>query len=82
MQVRFLIEHQGHQVGEIGEFVPFYTDDLLNRKIVEPYLEESKKDEEIKKQAAEIADLRKQLKAKKVNAAPIDKQVKTADITK
>jgi len=76
-KVKFLIEWRGSQVGDIEEWLPFITNDLLNRKIVEPYLDESKKDEQIKKQADEIVKLKKNL-AKKVEAATVDKQVKVA----
>lgn len=76
MKVKFLAEWQGSKVGDIGEFVPFITDDLLKRKIVEPYLDESKKDATIKKQAQEIDKLRKQVKD--IKAAPVDKMVKGA----
>ncbi len=78
MKVRFLVPWQGSKVGDIGEFVPFITDDLLRRKIVEPYVDESKKDDKIKKQADEIAKLRKQLKAKQIKAAPKNKMVQSA----
>lgn len=80
MQVKFLKEWQGSSVGDISEFVSFITDDLIARGIVEPYVDESKKDAEIEKQALEIAKLKKQVK--ELKAAPVDKQVKNAVKTK
>jgi len=77
MQVRFLKEWQGSQPGEIGEFVPFLTEDLLSRKIVEPYIDESKKDAEIAELKREMAKLKRQL-AKSIDSAPVDKQLKRA----
>lgn len=76
MKVRFLLEWQGSKVGDIGEFVPFITDDLLERKIVEPYVDESKNDAKIKKQAQEIAKLKRKLK--QVDAAPENKMFEGA----
>ncbi len=77
MEVEFLVPWQGSKVGDIGEFVPFITDDLLKRKIVKPA--STSEQDTIKKQAAEITKLKKQLKAaKQIAAAPIDKQVKSA----
>ena len=75
MKVSFLIDFDGYNVGDVAEFVPFRTDDLLNRKIVKPYNDASEKD-------AEIADLKKQITTlkgqltKQMKAAPVDKQFK------
>jgi len=74
MKVEFLIDYDGYKVGDVAEFVPFRTDDLINRKIVKP---DSDRD-------AEIAELKKQnavLKGKitkQAKAAPVDKQLKSA----
>lgn len=76
MQIKFLHDWQGSRVGDIGEFVPFITEDLIERKIAEPYVDESNKDSKIRKQAAEITKLRRQLKAtKQIDAAPRNKQL-------
>lgn len=78
MEIKFLMDYRGYKKDEVHEFVPFLTDDYLARKLVEPYVEDDKKD-------AEIADLKKQnaiLKGKltkQVNAAPKNKQVPSAD---
>lgn len=74
MQVQFLKEWQGSKVGEIVEFLPFISDDLIARKIAEPYVDESKKDAQIKKLQAEIDEL----KSKQIDAAPLDKRLKGA----
>lgn len=77
MKVEFLIDFDGFKVGDVAEFVPWHTDDLLNRKIVKPYNDTSEKD-------AEIADLKKEnaiLKGKvtkAINAAPRNKQITNA----
>lgn len=77
MKVKFLMDYRGYKKDEVHEFVSFLTDDYIARKLVEPYVEDDKKD-------AEIADLKKQNAAlkgkltKQINAAPIDKQVKGA----
>lgn len=82
MKVRFLQEWQGSSIGEVSEFVPFITDDLLKRGIVEPYTGDSKKDAEIEELKAEIAESKKEnasLKGKLTKAfaaPPVDKQVK------
>jgi len=75
MKVQFLTEWQGSQVGEVAEFAPFMTNDLINRKIVKPYIDESKKDAQIKDLQTEVAGLKRKL-AKEVRSAPVDKQVK------
>ena len=77
MQVEFLVDYDGYKVGDVAEFVPFRTDDLLNRKIVKPYNDNSEKDAEI----AELKKLNAILKGKitkQTKAAPVDKQVKGA----
>lgn len=77
MRVKFVLPWQGSQPGDIGEYASFITDDLIARKIAEPYIENDKRD-------AEIAELKKQnaiLKGrltKQTRAAPVDKQVKGA----
>ncbi|KKM19741.1 hypothetical protein LCGC14_1652530 [marine sediment metagenome] len=78
MKVNFVRDYRGYKKGEVHEFVSFITEDYLSRKLVEPYVENDKKD-------AEIADLKKQnatLKGKltkQINAAPVNKQVTDAD---
>ena len=80
MKVRFLVPWQGSEVGDVGEFVPFITDDLLSRKIVEPYPDEAQ-DRKLKDQAAEIAALKKERNKlkKELKAAPKNKMVEGAD---
>lgn len=77
MEVRFLQDYRGYKEGEVHEFVPFITDDYLNRKLVEPYVEDDKKDAEIVELKKQNAILKGKL-TKQINAAAVDKQVKNA----
>jgi hypothetical protein len=74
MKVKFLLPWQGSSVGDIIELVPFLTDDLINRGIVEPYVDESKQDAKVTKLENEVAELKRKL-AKQIDTAP-NKQVK------
>ncbi len=76
-KVKFRMDYRGYENGSVHEFVDFLAADYIDRKIVEPYVEDDKKD-------ALIADLKKEnaiLKGKitkQVNAAPMNKQVTNA----
>jgi len=80
MQVRFLKPWQGSSIGDVCEFVPFITEDLLSRKIVEPYVKDDKRDAKIEKLAKENASLKRKLK--QIDTAPVDKQLKGAVVKK
>ena len=77
MKVEFLIDYDGYKVGDVAEFVPFRTDDLLNRKLVKPHSDSSEKDAEIAKLKKENAILKGKI-TKQTKAAPVDKQLKSA----
>ncbi len=81
MKVRFLQDERGYKKDSVHEFVPWRTDDLLKRKLVEPYIEDDKKDAEIADLKKENATLKDKL-TKAMNAALVDKQVKHAAKTK
>jgi len=75
MKVVFLEEWRGSKVGDVLELADdFCTLDLIPRKIVKPV--KTTEQVKIKEQADEIAELKKQLKAKQIDAPPADKQFK------
>ena len=77
MKVKFKKDYRGYKEGKVVEFVQFITDDYISRGLVEPYVENDKKDVEIAELKKKNATLKGQL-TKQMNAAPVDKQVKNA----
>ena len=76
MLVKFLLDWNGSEAGDEAEIDDSDIFQLMPRGIVE--LVTTKEQAKIKEQADEIADLKKQLAAKQIDAAPVDKQVKNA----
>lgn len=81
MKVQFMEDWRGSKVGDVEDLNDdFCTLDLIPRKIVKPVDDTQAK--KIKEQAAEIAKLKRKLKAKQINAAPKNKMVEVAAETK
>ena len=76
MKVKFLLDWNGSEVGDELEIEDSDIFQLIPRKIVEPVT--TKEQAEIKKQADEIANLKKQLAAKQIDAAPKNKAMGVA----